>query len=192
MAVFTANRLPCVDSGIVDTKEMADAPESNPYAVTEAPPVAGPADSPLGSVRTRHLNYECAIRAIGTLLAVGGVAGGVMILFGSRFGVRMESIALQAISAIVGVGLMRVRPWSRSAGLILMTIGLLVFSRRMLQVACLGVLLSPRGQQIFSDRQQEAIQNTPNVPYAMRVAGFCIGLVLLQAAVTFAWQALGF
>ncbi len=154
----------------------------NPYAppkarvedIVEAAPEAE-------AIRRKYIKHEASIRSCGILDYIGGVAfcfiGGAMLLSttlyrsstlgpGALAGVAAIYLAIGILSIIVGFGIRRLRPWARVASVVLSAIGLLEIPiGTVINGYILYLLVSRKGQLIFTPRYAEIIAATPHVKY---------------------------
>ncbi|XZE34523.1 hypothetical protein SH501x_005346 [Pirellulaceae bacterium SH501] len=182
---------------------------ANPYAVQSTEFMSTPMTGDAESTRRKYLNHEVSVKSIGTLYYLGGFFGlmaGVMyagmgINFatggtlgpGPAMGEREKTILgmTMAIASVVAFsisilqiwtayGLKRLKPYSRISGSIIAGIGLLGFPIGTLICAYfLYLLLSAKGDFVFSQQYRDVIQQTPHVKYKTSlIVRICVGLLL--------------
>jgi hypothetical protein len=165
----------------------------NPYANTTSAEIVRPdAASEVELIRKRFLNHEASVQSIGTLYVLGsifGILGSGVVLFGgisAAFApddpsvppgakvmgaviVLSIGIAFLAISILqfwVGVGLQKLKPWTRIAGIVLAAIGLLGFPiGTLISAYFLYLLVSKKGVYVFSDEYCQIREQTPHIRY---------------------------
>lgn len=172
----------------------------NPYA----PPKARvedvvQADSRAEEVRRKYIKHETSIRACGILDYLGGVAFcllgvGMMATdfsVSNAFAVRTMVtvgavyLVIGILSIIAGFGIRRLRPWARVVSVILSAIGLLeVPIGTVINGYILYLLVSKKGQIIFTADYAEIVAATPHVRYRSFlvlwvVLGVLLALILL-------------
>ena len=154
----------------------------NPYA----PPKAAVEDVVAFSgeaeeIRREHIQREAAIRSIGILYYIGGVALCVVALAalaGSNaglvgmgvkgkaplgfMGVFLLAFAVGAL--FVGRGLRKLRPWARIASIVMSILGLLnPPTGTLVNIYILYLLFSEKGRRIFESDYPEIVAATPDV-----------------------------
>ncbi len=177
----------------------------NPYAppkarvedVVQAAPEAE-------AIRRKYIKHEASIRACGILDYIGGVAfcflGGGLLLSntlyrssavgaGTLFAVAAVYLAIGILSIIVGFGIRRLRPWARVVSVILSAIGLLEIPiGTVINAYILYLLVSRKGQLIFTAQYAQIIAATPHVRYrsflVLWVLLGVLGVLILLAAGT--------
>lgn len=166
---------------------MSPNDPSNPYQVN---PYASPADALRADVtgsdetiRREYISHEASVKSVGCLYAFGAivlvpvglsllvtmlsserVAG--QIVQGSWFGVMLAGIylSLGVFQGCVAVGLRRLSQWARWGAVILSCIGLLFFPFGTLIAGyILYLLLSSKGQVVFSPEYKRVIAATPEI-----------------------------
>ncbi len=154
----------------------------NPYAASlvddHSPPIASAEQEEYERIRQHHIKHEASIKAIGALYYLGSIILGLVgiallfgLLAGEQFGNAPSWIVILALTFcvfqfFVGRGLRSFQPWARYAaagssllGLLDLPIGTLV------SIYILYLLLSKKGQTIFSEPYKSVIAATPHVRY---------------------------
>ena len=154
----------------------------NPYAppkavVEDVVPFSGEAEE----IRREHIQREAAIRSIGILYYIGGVALGVVALAalaGSNAGLAgmgmkgkaplgfmgIFLLAFAVGALFVGRGLRKLRPWARIASIVMSILGLLnPPTGTLINIYILYLLFSEKGRRIFESDYPEIVAATPDV-----------------------------
>ena len=161
--------------------------ESNPYAPSATQsPVKDVSVTGAEETRNYHLSHEASVKSVGflyllgglfgTLLGIGYVIGGVSIIAnppanGGEFGfilipLGVFVLAISVVQFATGLGLRKLKPWTRIAGIVLSCIGLLGFPvGTLISAYILYLLLSKKGQFVFSDEYQQVMAATPHIKY---------------------------
>lgn len=154
------------------------------------------------SIRRQFLKHEASIKSIGTLYLLGailvipiGIFGLGTALLGISAGVDGESasiallnlvvfviyIALGSLQAALAIGLKRLRPWARWTSVVFSAIGLLgVPIGTLISIYILYLLLSKKGEYVFSPQYQQVIAATPHIQY--RTSWVLLVLLLVLVA----------
>lgn len=150
----------------------------NPYEAPQLEESGFPQDHIVGSpeeIRSMHLKHEAAVRSIGLFYYVCG--GIVMIL---PIGIIAEDMARGltskdwgAVASLCGIallpiaaaiGLRRLMPWGRMAGIVLGAIGLLVFPLGTIAGAyIIYLLMRSKNTSIFSREYRKIVTMTPQM-----------------------------
>jgi hypothetical protein len=168
---------------------------SNPYAVQTTEFMTAPMTGDAESTRKKYLTHEASVKSIGTLYYLGGYFGlllgflyagmsisaatGGMREAGPAVGEREQTVLaiILGISSVVAFsmsifhlwtayGLRRLKPYSRIAGSVIAGIGLLGFPIGTLICGYfLYLLLSAKGEFIFSQQYRDIVQQTPHIKY---------------------------
>lgn len=196
-----------------DARKPAEA-ELNPYAApAEGPvlskPVLVPIDqSAAEAIRRRYLSHEASVKAIGSLSIFGAVVLGCMMFYALAqalglvapsdeelremeyghlvyAGVAAVFLVLAVISALVGIGLRRLRPWARwvetafcALGLI---VGLVTFNVLgvLFDICILYLMQSSKGEMVFSPAYKNIIAQTPQIKYRIHKAVKILLMILV-------------
>lgn len=177
----------------------------NPYA---APVDAYVVDDPMvaaESIRRDHIRHEASIKSIGTLYFLGAIIAiplglwlmGMVIFMNpiarSRWfpnpielamplGAGLLYFVIGAAQLTAAIGLRRLRPWARWTSVVLSALGLLAIPvGTLISGYFLYLLLSRKGEYIFSPPYQHVIAATPHIKY--RTSPIVIVLVVLLAIV---------
>jgi len=162
--------------------------ESNPYAPVAVHTEEKKSDRLAQAEQTRnhHLSHEASIKSFGFLYLLGGffgtllgiiyIVGGIgMIANPPNNGPPMGAIliplglvvmVISGFQFATGLGLRKIKSWSRIGGIILACIGLLGFPiGTLISGYLLYLLLSEKGKFIFSDQYREVMAATPHIKY---------------------------
>ena len=179
----------------------ADAGIKNPYSPTSHVSPAEPVHGDAESIRRRYIAHEASIKSIGILYMLGAIImipiGMVMLVLpfaradmGAAEAAIVVAISLIYLSigvlqAFTAVGLRRLRPWARIVSIVLSVIGLLAFPLgTLISAYILYLLVSAKGEFIFSPPYQDIVFQTPHVRYKTSlVAWIALGVLLLVIAV---------
>ncbi|NNE00926.1 MAG: hypothetical protein HKN47_26725 [Pirellulaceae bacterium] len=178
-----------------------DKGAANPYAPTtniSAEPIA---TDDVEAYRRKYLNHEASVKSIGVLYLLGAifmVPAGLFItvaafvdppqgdapgaIFMALLGLLY--LGLGVLQGSAGIGLRKLKPWARVVGIIFSVIGLLAIPLGTIIAAYfLYLLLSQKGQIVFSDQYKEVIAQTPHIKYKTSIIVwiFLVLLVLLIA-----------
>jgi len=161
----------------------------NPYAPPEAEVVpTGRPETDLAEAersRLEHLHQEAAIRAFGCLGLCAGVFGSIWLVLllelssARSSGGRVAAIAVGAPLVgiglfVIGLGLLRLKPWSRAAGGALALLSLpLVPLGTLLGGLLLWILTSAKGREVLSSSHQAVRERTRHVkPWPLTIVIF--------------------
>jgi hypothetical protein len=146
------------------------------------------------AIRLDHIRREAEIRSVGALYYIGGALvslGGVGMLTGSIYPNNPRVpllggvyLVMGLLSFFVGRGIRDLRPWARTAMIVLAVIGLLGFPvGTLINAYILYLALSAKGKRIFESDYREIIAATPDVKYRTSVVTWiAIGLLILLLA----------
>ncbi len=165
------------------------------------------------AIRKQHLNHEASIQGMGSMYILGGVLGsllglaygamGIVALSGGAGAIPSNSPALDpARVVLVGLGggvltvamaqfyagwtMRRFDPKGKTVAIILTSIGLIVFPcGTLLSAYTLYLLLSAKGQFIYSPRYKEILAATPHIKYRSIVAWVLLAVILLFVVLLF-------
>lgn len=165
--------------------------ESNPYAPTavQSPEKSG---GVVGAEETRnyHLSHEASVKSIGflyllggffgTLLGIGYVIGGISMMSNppanaGELGFILIPLGIFVLAISVfqfstGLGLRKLKSWARISGIVLSCLGLLGFPiGTLISVYILYLLVSKKGQFVFTDEYQQVMAATPHIKYKTSV-----------------------
>lgn len=162
-------------------------------------------------IRQTHIQHEASIRSVGILYLVGGVVMGFAALSTTiRYIVAASSAGPQAaaygITGMViflvllalavfqfgtGIGLRKLKPWSRTLSAVISCVGLIAFPiGTLINGYILYLLFSKQGGYIFSADYQRIIAATPHVKYkTSRVVWIILGLLLVVLGGVIVWAA---
>lgn len=178
---------------------------TNPYAptshVAEAPVVVAPDD--VVAYRKKYLNHEASVKSIGALYMLGailmvptglGLAVWAIVSEDSTGPSTTEAIsglfvlAYGVFQGFVAFGLRRLQNWGRIATAVISVIGLLgglvsVWFGALISAYILYLVLSEKGQIVFSENYKRIIEQTPHIQYKTSIivwifVGLLFALVL--------------
>jgi hypothetical protein len=156
--------------------------ENNPYAaptalpLEQAPGMFGNAEA----IRREHIGHEASVKSIGTLYFLGGIGLVIVAAFAgftpdfptSREGTMATVVTVAIILAIaalqfwLGTGLRRLNRVARGVSAVFAGIGLLGFPLgTIINGYILYLLVSRKGNMVFSPEYKEVIAQTPHVKY---------------------------
>jgi hypothetical protein len=146
------------------------------------------------AIRRAHLNHEVTVKGFGALSVLGGIfmliAAPFLLAMGlgaiplgesaepgaGRYflaGLGVMLFALGLLNIFVGIGMRRLQPWARWTETVLVSINLLASLFQINPVALLisgyilYLMVSAKGEMIFSRRYKEVIALTPHIKYKM-------------------------
>ena len=168
----------------------------NPYA----PPKARVEDivqttSEADAIRREHIRHEASVRSIGVLYYLGGGALCLAAIgFLSFYASGMRQFAPVIGVLYLGLGILdffiahairKLRPWARTALVVLSFIGLLGFPLgTLINGYILYLLLSQKGRRLFEADYPEIVAATPDVKYRTPIAVWIVlGALLLLIVV---------
>ncbi len=172
--------------------------EYNPF---EAPAVFGVAtpNMEVGSpeyIRRELLSHEASIQSIGLLYLIGSIVTVIIgiVAFvpavsqietgapGAEFAVLISLgvVLLGFFQGIVGVGLRRLRGWTKIPVGVLSGLGLLSFPiGTLINGYILYLVFSEKGSRVFSPEYQEIIRQTPHIKYQTSIIVKILAGILL-------------
>ncbi len=152
-------------------------------------------------IRQEHIRHEASVKSIGFLYLIGAVfmiviglgnlAGASMPAPSSRRGLFLGSVllAFAALQIAMGLGLRRLKPWTRTAAGVFSALGLLAIPLgTIINAYILYLLFSQKGKVVFSEAYQQVIAQTPQVRYRTSLVlwiALILLLLLLVIAVVF-------
>jgi hypothetical protein len=166
--------------------EVGVAPSTTPYAIEDE------------RVRRELLNHEASIRAVGTLMILGGVfavLAGLSLLVAAFVagelremipvvGLTVGYLGLGVGSVWVGYALRMFDPRGRIPGAIINGFGLVGFPvGTLISAYILYLLLSEKGRRVLSPEYQGVIARTPHIRYQSSIVVIVLVVVVLVAAV---------
>jgi hypothetical protein len=149
-------------------------------------------------VRKEHIKHEASVKSVGFLYLLGGtlvlVFGGIGLvgvgasapaadaMMGVGFGAVI--VLMGVLYLATGLGLRRLKPWSRIVAGIFAGIGLLGFPfGTIINAYILYLLLSGKGRMVFSSEYQTIIEQTPHIKYRTSIIVWIfLGILLLLLA----------
>ncbi len=183
----------------------------NPYQAPAVTEVAAETDAE--RTRRKYLNHEASVKGVGTLYLLGGVLGGVTLLFGlvpifvaAKTGGSSEEIGKivgEAAVAIIsggvigglqlfaGLGLRKLTKTGRVLGAVVAGISLIFIPvGTILGAAILYLLLGAQGKVVFSPGYREVIAQTPHIRYRTSkwlwiILLLVVGLIIVGGAALF-------
>jgi len=192
---------------------MSDSYSANPYAVSTTSladaGMGGGGDAV--AIRKRYLSHEASVKSIGLLYWLGGILGlilapvyliGAIALMTSAdtpngapgsntyMGIVMIGVALLVAAFAVGqiivaMGVRKLKPWARIATAVLSGIGLLGFPLgTLISAYFMYLVLSKKGQYVFSPEYQNVIAATPQIRYKTSIIiwillGLLVALIIV-------------
>lgn len=167
-----------------DPRLPPELPSINPYAAPTAVVADfAPESSEAERIRLAHVRHERQLKGIGSLyflVAFFGMLGGIAMVVGAfgagvgevrgtddfALGVGFAYIAIAALTAFLGLGFRRLRPWIRIPGGILSAIGLLAIPiGTLLNLYILYSMFGAKGQVVLSPSYDAIVAQTPHVKY---------------------------
>ncbi|TWU42529.1 hypothetical protein [Novipirellula artificiosorum] len=179
------------------------APAANPYAPSAQTSLNPGVGGEVEQIRRYHLNHEASVKSIGTLYMLGTIFMVPISLFmlasagGGGLGpeeriviavLAMIYFGLGILQGFTAVGLWRLRPWARIVAIVLSVLGLLAIPiGTIISGYFLYLLVSEKGQTVFSPAYQDVIAQTPHIKYKTSLIvwillGFLLLLILLGVA----------
>jgi hypothetical protein len=167
----------------------------NPYAPTTNVSEVQIATDDVEAYRRAYLNHEASVKSIGLLYMLGAifmVPVGAFMVFGAVFAGQAQADA--AVMAVVGViylglgllqgyaalGLRRLDPRARVVAIVLSVIGLLgIPIGTLISAYFLYLLLSEKGQIVFSEHYKQVILQTPHIKYKTSIVVWILLIILL-------------
>jgi hypothetical protein len=177
---------------------------TNPYAPTTQLTASSETIDPnqFDAYRRAHLSHEASVKSIGCLYYFGAVFG---VLFGVIYivsavaggmgnadvpvvllvGIGAFMLGIGLAQGYVGYGLRRLLPWARIGGIVISAIGLLGFPiGTLISAYFLYLLVSQKGEIVFSDYYRHVIAQTPHIQYKTSIIvkvllGLLVGVLLL-------------
>jgi hypothetical protein len=162
------------------------------------------------STRKKYLSHEASVKSVGLLYFLGAIFGllaGVFYLGMSVFAIGnlpngatdpRDAVALQVarvfafglgtivtalslFQGFVALGLRKLTPWTRIGGSVIAFFGLLGFPLgTLISAYILWLLLSRKGEVVFSAEYQKVIRSTPHIRYRTSIIVWLfLGLLVL-------------
>lgn len=163
---------------------MSELADSNPYAVTTDQINDYSLGGDAVAIRKRFISHEASVRSIGLLYWLGGILAILCSLAYVGLGIGFLSDArtmptaifmlmFSPVMAALGVfqifvarGLRRLTPWARIGASVVSVIGLLGFPfGTIISAYFLYLLLSRKGEYVFSPEYKAIIDATPGIKY---------------------------
>jgi len=153
----------------------------------------GVGNSDAESIREEHIKHEASVKSIGILYLLGGAGvllAGLAMMVAALAGPSPEMAAIPigivllliaSFQIAVGLAIRRLKTWARFAGVVLSVIGLLGFPLgTLINGYILYLLLSSKGQTVFTDEYREIVQQTPHIKYRTPlIVWIFLGILLL-------------
>ena len=200
---------PDISGQNMSSHDFNENPEYNPFAAPASGfeyPVAG-VNGDAERIRTELISHEASIQSIGVLYLLGAALGTLAGIFLTLTGVSaavqngqqdavfglMAGVFITGLSVgqgFVGLGLRRLRAWTRIPVGILSGIGLLgIPLGTLINGYILYLIFSTKGSRVFAPEYQTIIQQTPHIKYRTSLVvkiflGFLlvvIGVIILAA-----------
>lgn len=143
-------------------------------------------------LRKAHIKHEASVKSIGLLYYLGGVVLALLGVTQMVVGLSGKGqpvglvigvlfLVFSVLEFIGGVGLRRLRPWSRVIAGIVSGFGLLGFPiGTIINAYVLYLVFSKKGAMLFTPEYHAAIAQTPHVRYRTSVAAWVfLGIVVL-------------
>jgi hypothetical protein len=163
---------------------MSELADSNPYAVTTDQINDYSLGGDAVAIRKRFISHEASVRSIGLLYWLGGILAILCSLAYVGLGIGFLSDArtmptaifmlmFSPVMAALGIfqifvarGLRRLTPWARIGASVVSVIGLLGFPfGTIISAYFLYLLLSRKGEYVFSPEYKAIIDATPGIKY---------------------------
>ena len=180
---------------------MSHDPHQNPYAAGASVPSAAEPTS-AETIRRKYLSHEASVQSIASLFLIGGVIGllvsigyfvvGFTALSGPIrrgapemfFVLAVVFLAFAVAQIGVAVGVRKLAAWSRVPATILSLIGLLGFPiGTLISIYFLYLLLSRKGEMVFSDEYRDVIKRTPRIKYRTSIVVWVVLFLILSMIV---------
>jgi len=151
--------------------------------------------SAVDGIRNKHLKHEASVKSVGLLYLLGGTAlfligigTGVAYLARSELWAAIPGFLLVGMGVgqfWVGLGLRRLKPWTRIPTGILSGIGLIGFPiGTLINGYILYLIFCKKGKMVFSDEYRDVIEQTPHIKYRTSIIVWIfLGLLILLVAV---------
>ncbi len=94
-------------------------------------------------------------------------------------------LAISILQFWVGLGLQKLIPWTRIAGIVFAAIGLLGFPiGTLISIYFLYLLVSKKGEYVFSDEYRQIREQTPHIRYkTSMILWIFVGLIVILALI---------
>lgn len=147
-------------------------------------------DKNAAEIRRSHLNHEASVKSVGFLYCLGGLAifaGGVFSLIGGAGSQETEAIATGAVLVLLGalqfycgLGIRRLKRWTRIPVGILSGLGLLAFPLgTLINAYILYLVFSAKGRMVLSDEYKQVIADTPEIKYKTSILVWVLLVIVL-------------
>jgi len=169
--------------------------EMNPYQPPESEILVSSADANVEAIRREHLKHEASVKSVGTLYVLGGIlvfiAGLGILLAPGQNGTNPIMIAggffmlLLAVGQFwVGLGLRKLKCWTRIPTAVVSGIGMLGFPLgTVINGYIMYLVLSKKGRMVLSDDYQQIIAQTPEIKYKSSILVLLLVVILIIAVV---------
>jgi hypothetical protein len=169
----------------------------NPYEAPTAhvEDVHTPESDSAEAIRREHLQHEASVRSIGTIYlmasSVWGLLAGVILVqifqdldagrFYDSFYGSAGFVLLPVASFAIGLGLRRLRPWTRIPAIVLSCLGLLwIPFGTLLHGYFLYLLFAAKGKRVLGPEYAAIVAATPHIEHRTSIATWIfLGLLLL-------------
>ncbi|TWT54028.1 hypothetical protein Pla22_16630 [Rubripirellula amarantea] len=168
-----------------DTQSSSDPFAVNPYAATSNVGSATQGAEDVEVYRRQYLQHEASVKSVGMLyylsamllIFVGGLMAALAFAGPGNGGQNpTPTVLIVVLGAVylglglfqffVARGLRRFESWARIATVVLSIIGLLAFPiGTLISAYVLYLMLSEKGQIVFSDWYQQVMERTPHIKY---------------------------
>ncbi|BCX49400.1 conserved hypothetical protein [Haloferula helveola] len=167
--------------------------EENPYQAPAVAEVAATVQSDAEAIRLEHIKHEASLKSLGSLMLLGGLLVVVFMVFplffvqGSPGGFGGSELIIMGIvgvlavfQIVVGYSLGKLASWTRIPTIILCALALInIPIGTLIGGYGLYLILSAKGQTIFSPAYREIINSTPHVKYRTPVWMWIVLLLVI-------------
>jgi len=159
----------------------ADPAEHNPFAAPQTMDYAADFDTrPAAIIRQQYLSHEASVQSVGSLYILGClltlVGGGLMTYMYMVLSSSVQNnpvvemglllVGLGVAQGFLGYGLSKLKRWARIPASLFAGLGLLAFPiGTLINGYILYLLLSAKGNVVFSAEYREIIGQTPEIKY---------------------------
>lgn len=161
----------------------------NPYQAPLVTDVAAEGQSSAELLRRKYLSHEASVQSVGALYLVGGLGLG---LLGFAFiatplaaSGRVEPTAVLMLfggilQIVLAWGLWKLRSAIRIPVVLVSVLGLLAFPiGTLINAYILWLILSRKGQMVFSEEYRQVIQQTPHIKYRTSLLSWLVLILFL-------------
>ena len=150
-------------------------------------------------IRNEHIKHEASVKSVGLLylmgaafmilIGLGNIASGFSTVSRSPEGPILGVVlfAFAALQIAIGLGLRRLKPWTRVAAGIFSGLGLLAVPLgTLINAYILYLLFSKKGKLVFSEAYQQVIAQTPQIKYRTSIVLWVVLILILLLIVLMA------